>query len=74
MVDKVLDKIKEIASTEKFDDTNILSNTDDKLSNDTTLKLFAILMTCAIKDANKIYPELFLYHTLLNMNKKTQSI
>ena len=74
MVDKVLDKIKEITSIEKFDDTNSLSNTDDKLSNETTLKLFAILMTCAIKDANKIYPELFLYHTLLNMHKKPQSM
>ena len=31
MLDKVLDKIKEIIGIEKVDDTKILINTDDKL-------------------------------------------
>ena len=34
MLDKVLDKIKEIIGTEKFNDTNILIDTDDKLLDD----------------------------------------
>ena len=38
MVDKTIDKIKEITGTEKFDDTKILINIDDKLSCDITLK------------------------------------
>ena len=51
MVDKVLDKVKEIIDIEKSDDTKILINTDHKLSNDITLKKFVILMTCVIKMA-----------------------
>ena len=31
ILDKVLDKIKEIKGIEKFDDTKILIDTDDKL-------------------------------------------
>ena len=31
MLDKVLDKIKETIGIVKFDNTNILTNTDDKL-------------------------------------------
>ena len=31
ILDKVLDKIKEITGIEKFDDTKILIDTDDKL-------------------------------------------
>ena len=51
MVDKVLDKVKEIIDIEKSDDTKILINTDHKLSNDITLKKVVILMTCVIKMA-----------------------
>ena len=39
MANKVLDKIKEIISIENFDDTKILINTDNKLSDDITLKI-----------------------------------
>ena len=39
-VDKVLDKIKKIIGIEKFDDTKILINADEKLSDDITLKKF----------------------------------
>ena len=45
----------------------ILINTDEKLSDDITLKRVVILMTCVIiliKDANKFYPQLSLDHAL----------
>ena len=38
ILDKVLDKIKKIIGIEKFDDTNILIETDDKLPDGITLK------------------------------------
>ena len=38
MLDKVLNKIKNITDIEKFDDTKILIDTDDKLPDDITLK------------------------------------
>ena len=60
IVDKVLDKIKEIIGIEKFDDTRILIDTDDKLSDDITFKKVVILMTCVKKDGNIYYPQLFL--------------
>ena len=37
MPDKVLDKIKEIIRIEKFVDTKIMAETDDKLPDDITL-------------------------------------
>ena len=43
MLDKVLDNIIEIVGIEKFDDTKILLNTDDKLPDDITLKNAVIL-------------------------------
>ena len=54
MVDKVLDRIKEIIDIEKLDNTKNLINTEDKLSDDITLKTVLILMTCDIKDGKKI--------------------
>ena len=53
MLDKVLDKIKEIIGIEKFDDTKILI---DKLPNEITLKNVVILIACVIKDDSKLYP------------------
>ena len=50
MLDKVLDKIKEIIGIEKFDGTKILIYTDDKFPDDITLKNVMILMECVIKD------------------------
>ena len=38
MMDKVLGKIKMITGTQKFDDTKILVETDDKLPDYVTLK------------------------------------
>ena len=46
MVDKVLDKVKEIINTGKFDDTKILINTDDKLSDGIIYKSFDIVDMC----------------------------
>ena len=45
MLNKLLDKVKEIIGIEQFDNTNILINTDDKLSDDITFKKVVILMT-----------------------------
>ena len=45
MLDKVLDKIKEIISIQKVDDGRILIDTDNKLLDDITLKNVVILMT-----------------------------
>ena len=45
MLDKVLDKIKEIISIQKVDDSRILIDTDNKLLDDITLKNVVILMT-----------------------------
>ena len=65
LIDKVLDKIKEITCIEKFDDTKIFINTDDKRSDDITLKKSCdINMLCVIKDWDTFYPHLFLYHAL----------
>ena len=44
MLDKALDKIKEIMVIEKFDDTKILINADDKLSDDITFKKVGMLL------------------------------
>ena len=65
MLDKVLDQIKEIIGIEKFDDTQILIDRDDKLPDDMILKNAVILTTCVIKDDSKFYPQIFLEETLL---------
>ena len=49
MLDKVLGKIVEIISIEKFDGAKIFIDTDDKLPDDIVLKHFVVLMTCVIK-------------------------
>ena len=49
MLDKVLDKIKEIAGIIKFDDTKILIEKGDKLSDYISLKDDAILIRCVKK-------------------------
>ena len=46
MLDKVLNKVKEIIVMEKFDDTKNLINTYDELLDDITIKRVVILMTC----------------------------
>ena len=64
MIDKVLDKITEVISNEKFYDTTNLINTDGKLSGDITLKRDVTLLTCVIKDSDKFHPYLILDHAL----------
>ena len=51
LLNKVLDKIKESIRIydEKYDDTKILIDTDDKLPDDITLKNVAILIKCIKK-------------------------
>ena len=60
MLNKVLDKIKEIIGLEQFDNTKILIDIDDKLPDGITFKKVVILVTCVIKDDGKFYPQLFL--------------
>ena len=60
MLDKVLNKIKEIIGIEKSGNTKILIDKEDKLPNDIILKNVAILITCVINDDNKFYRQLFL--------------
>ena len=48
MINKVLDKIQAIIGMYKFDDTKILNDTVDELSDNITLKNVVILMTHVI--------------------------
>ena len=64
LLDKVLEKLKEILHIEKFDNTKILIDTDNKLPVDITLKNIMILMTSVIKNGGKFYPQLFSEETL----------
>ena len=62
ILDKVLDKTKEIIDIEKYYETKILISKDDKL--EIFLKNAVMLMTSIIKDDNKPYAEMFLQETL----------
>ena len=64
ILDKVLGKTEEMIGTEKFDNTNIFIDADDKLWNDIILKYILILITCVITDDNKFYFQLFLEEAL----------
>ena len=50
LLDKVLDKTKEVMCIEKLDDIKILIDKGDQFPDGITLKDALILMTCAIKD------------------------
>ena len=52
-LDEILDRIKEIIGIEKFDDTKILVDKDDKLPDDVTKNMLKYLVTCIIKDDGK---------------------
>ena len=54
-------KIKEIIGFEKVDNTKVLIDTNDKLSD---LENVVILMTCVIKDDIKFCPQIFLEEAL----------
>ena len=64
IVDKVLEKIKDIIGINRH--TKILIETDNKLPDGITLKKFVILITCVIKDDDKLYPQLFLEEALVS--------
>ena len=64
MLHEALDKIKNIIGIEKFDDANILMDTDDKFLDDITLKNAVISMTCVIEDNGKFYLKIFLEEAL----------
>ena len=52
MLDKVLHKTKE---TEKFDNSKIVIDTNDKSLDAVTLKSVVMLMTCVIKNGGEFY-------------------
>ena len=58
MLDKLLDKVKQIVSTEKFDNTKILTDTDNKLLDDITSKNEVILATCVLKGNGIFHPQI----------------
>ena len=60
MLDIVLDKIKKMIGSEKFVNTKILIDTDDKLPIDFTLKNIVILIKCIINNNSKFYLQIFL--------------
>ena len=60
MLHKKLNKMKGIVGIEKFDITKILIDTDEKMSDNITLKVVVILRTCVIKDYNDFFPQLLL--------------
>ena len=59
ILDGVLDKIKLIIATEKFDDDKILTKAGKKFTDEITIKNVVILIACVIKDGDKCYPQLF---------------
>ena len=63
-LDKLLDKIKKIIGTEKFDNTKILIETDDKFPDDITLNNVVILTTSVIRDNNKFHLQVVLQEAL----------
>ena len=64
ILNKASDKTKKITGIEKLDNNKILIDADDKLPDDITLKIVAILMTCVIKDDGKYYQQIFLEEAL----------
>ena len=56
MLDKVLQKIKEIISIDLSNNAKIFNVADDKLPDDITLENIVILMAFLIKDDNRSYP------------------
>ena len=73
ILDKVLDKIKETIDIVKFDDTEILIDTDDKLPDYITLKNVVILIT-HIKGNGKFYSQTFLEKELHNELAQRKSL
>ena len=64
ILDKILDKIKEIIGIGKFDDTKIMVKTDDKLPDHIAFKNGMILITYDIKNGDKFYLQIFLEQVL----------
>ena len=65
MLHKVLNKNKEKIGLEKFDDTKILIDMDDKLPDDVSLKNVVILITYVVRDDSKFYSQIFFVVALL---------
>ena len=68
ILDKLIEKIKEIIGAEKFDDSKILIKTYDKLPGNITFKNVVILIACVMKDDNKFYLQIFLEQPSVSQN------
>ena len=54
-----------IIGVKKFDNTEILIETNKKLQDDISPKNIVILITSVIKDGSKFYPQMFLGKALI---------
>ena len=64
MLDKMLDKIKEIIGIEQFDDIKIFIDMDDKLPDDINFKNVVKFINCSLRDDGKFYPQIYLEEAL----------
>ena len=62
MLDRVLDKIKEIKDFDKLDVTEIMI--DNKLVDEITIQNVAIIISCVIKNYDNIYQQLFVEESI----------
>ena len=65
ILNKVLDKIKDISGIKQLDYAETLINDkwwmmDDQLAGDIILKIIVLLITCIIKDGDKLYARITL--------------
>ena len=58
ILEKVLDRVKQIIGIEKYDNTKILLDTNDKFPEKITLKSVVVLKTCVIRYDDKFFPQL----------------
>ena len=64
-LNKVFDTINKIICIEEFDDSKILVDTDDEISDDITLKKAVALISCILNDDDKFYQQMFLEEALI---------
>ena len=66
ILDKVLKEIKKLAGIKKFEDVKVLIDADDKFPDDIILKNVVILITCVLKEDDKLYLQISLEETLFD--------
>ena len=66
ILDKVLKEIKKLAGIKKFEDVKVLIDADDKFPDYIILKNVVTLITCVIKEDDKLYLQISLEETLFD--------